>query len=131
LALFLTRYRHIGKGPRQNTCKVSSRYKEIISETFTFHTWCLYVSVIHSYREKGSPICRTIFDNGTNPVHFEKTNSPTTKRTEEHEVICLLLPSIDDPQFETIISKAISKDESTPGTCAKDHAVVFSTINLL
>jgi hypothetical protein len=56
---------------------------------------------IDTVKEAHHQFADIIFDNGTNSVHFEKTNSPTTKRTAEHEMICLPLPSIDDPTVWT------------------------------
>jgi hypothetical protein len=44
--------------------------------------------------------------------------------TLEHEMLCLALPSKDDPDFGHIIQKAREKDSVSSG-CAEDHFVVF------
>ena len=76
---------------------------------------------------------------GTKPVLYSKSRSPSTtstsavntKRTAEHEMICLAIPSLDDSDYGSIVQKAKEKDDSSGPNKAQDHIVVFSSMNLL
>jgi hypothetical protein len=68
---------------------------------------------------------------GTVPVSYEKTGSPHCARTAEHEMFCLSIPSMEDPDYGHIVVKAKEKDDLSGENKAQDHLVVFTTLNLL
>jgi hypothetical protein len=80
-----------------------------------------------------------LFSLGTKPVIYSKSRSASTTstaphstaRTAEHEMICLAIPSLDDPDYGSIIRKAQEKDAASGPNKAQDHIVVFSSMNLL
>ncbi len=81
-----------------------------------------------------------LFLSGTNSVLYKKSGSPdstqlavvcSSTRTAEHEMICLAIPSLEDPDYGSIVLKATEKDDSSGPNKAQDHIVVFSSMNLL
>ena len=76
---------------------------------------------------------------GTKPVLYNKSQSPSTTstaapgttRTAKHDMICLAIPSLDNPDYGSIVLKPLEKDNASGPNKAQDHIVVFSSMNLL
>jgi hypothetical protein len=68
---------------------------------------------------------------GTKTVPYKRLGSPISTRTAEHEMICLPIPSEEDPDYGHIVLKAREKDNASGQNRAYDHLVIFSSINLL